>query len=110
MAASFWHVVGASLQPILRIVDKAKITGKVKPRRAVLPVAPKPVEASSFEEIDAHLHHLESQKDQWVQLDTQHRAQLLTECLKNTMALAEQFAKAGTAAKGSYEGGLGDDM
>ena len=110
MATAFWHIVGATLQPLLRVADKTKITGKVKPRRAVLPVAPKPVEASSLEEIDSHLDQLDSHKDQWVQLDTRHRAQLLTECLKNTMALAEQFARTGTAAKGSYEGGLGDEM
>lgn len=110
MASAFWNVCGASLQPILRLADKTKITGKIKPLAPVLPVPPKPVETSSFREIDEHLRRLDACKSEWVQLGTKQRAQLLTQCLRNFMTMTEQFARAGTEAKGSYEGGIGDEM
>ena len=110
MATAFWNAFGCSLQPILRFADKFKVTGKIKPRVAVLPVPHSPIEASRTLEVDEHLQRLQSHKQDWVNVDTQQRAQLLTECLKNAMAMAEELATTGTAAKGSYEGGIGDEM
>lgn len=110
MATGFWNAFGVSLQPLLRLADKGRLTGKIRPLAPLLPVPHKPVEPSSFQEIDELLDKLASKKLQWVQVDTEERAELLTGCLNNVMALAVQLAQAGTLAKGSYEGGIGDEM
>jgi hypothetical protein len=53
---------------------------------------------------------LDEHKQKWVLVDTKQRAALLSACLKNFMTLAKDMAVAGTSAKGSYEGGFGDEM
>jgi hypothetical protein len=56
------------------------------------------------------LHRLQANKLNWVQVDANERADLLSACLKNMIALAPEMARVGTVAKGSYEGGIGDEM
>lgn len=98
------------LQPILKFCDRTAITGKVKPRKAILPLPHTPIAASSTTEVDNALQRLDEHKQKWVLVDTKQRAALLTACLKNFMALAKDMAVEGTRAKGSYEGGIGDEM
>lgn len=107
---AFWNGFGCMLQPILKFCDRTAITGKVKPRKAILPLPHTPIAASSTTEVDNALQRLDEHKQKWVLVDTKQRAALLTACLKNFMALAKDMAAEGTRAKGSYEGGIGDEM
>jgi hypothetical protein len=107
---AFWNGFGTALQPILKLCDRTSITGKVKPRQAILPLPHTPIAASSTAEVDNALQRLDDNKQKWVLVDTTQRAALLTACLKNFMTLAKDMAVAGTNAKGSYEGGIGDEM
>ncbi|KAF8059215.1 ARC6 [Scenedesmus sp. PABB004] len=99
----------AALRPTA-VADRSGVTGKVRPRRAVLPLPHEPLPASSTAEVDAALARLDAAKTSWVELGTHARAALLGRCLKGVMALAPQMAAAGTRAKGSYEGGVGDEL
>jgi acyl-CoA reductase-like NAD-dependent aldehyde dehydrogenase len=107
---AFWNGFGNALQPILKLCDRTAITGKVRPRQAILPLPHTSIAASSTAEVDNALQRLDEHKQQWIQQDAKQRAALLTACLKNFMTLAKDMAVAGTNAKGSYEGGIGDDM
>eukprot|EP00879_Flechtneria_rotunda_P002109 GHRR01002290.1.p1 GENE.GHRR01002290.1~~GHRR01002290.1.p1 ORF type:complete len:475 (+),score=123.50 GHRR01002290.1:591-2015(+) len=109
-ATSFWNGFGAALQPVLHFADRTGVTGKIKPRAAILPVPQQPMPASSTAEIDNLLQQLDNHKIKWVHVDTKQRGKLLLKCLKNVMRMAPDFAKVGTIAKGSYEGGIGDEM
>jgi acyl-CoA reductase-like NAD-dependent aldehyde dehydrogenase len=110
MATAFWNRVGSALQPVLKLADATRITGKIPLGKAVLPVPQQPHAASSKPEIDSMLHRLQANKLNWVQVDANERADLLSACLKNMIALAPEMARVGTVAKGSYEGGIGDEM
>jgi hypothetical protein len=108
--ARFWHKFGAVLQPLLRFADVAHIPGKSRTGRPVLPVPHKAMKSTTLNELNTKLQSLTSHAGGWVATSTAVRARLLDECLANAMALAPQLAAAGTSAKGSYEGGLGDEM
>jgi acyl-CoA reductase-like NAD-dependent aldehyde dehydrogenase len=108
--AAFWNGFGNALQPILKFCDRTAITGKVRPRQAVLPLPHTSIAAFSTAEVDNALQRLDEHKQKWVLVDTKQRAALLTACLKNFMTLAKDMAVAGTSVKGSYEGGIGDEM
>eukprot|EP00775_Hariotina_reticulata_P008790 gene8790-8968_t len=110
MATALWNLVGSALQPVLKLANATKITGKTPLGKPVLPVPQKPHAASSKQEVDSILDTLQANKHNWVQVDVSERAELLSACLKNVLALAPELARVGTVAKGSYEGGSGDDM
>ncbi|KAI8465000.1 MAG: Aldehyde/histidinol dehydrogenase [Monoraphidium minutum] len=58
----------------------------------------------------AALGRLSAAKAEWVGVGTAERAALLRACLENALELAPAVAEAGSAAKGCYEGGLGDEL
>lgn len=107
---AFWNLVGASLQPILKFADKTNITGKLKPKKATLPVPHTQILPSSKTEVDTILQRLDETKQQWLHVGAKKRAELLTACLNNVLHLAKMMATVGTVAKGSYEGGIGDEL
>lgn len=110
MSAAFWNGVGVVLQPLLRLADTTGITGKVAPRPAVLPTPHRPHAPTTAPEVDVLLQRLDAAKASWVAVEPARRAELLGQCVKHVMELAPEMARVGTAAKGSYEGGVGDDM
>jgi acyl-CoA reductase-like NAD-dependent aldehyde dehydrogenase len=110
LQAKVWNAVGVSLQPILHVAEDTGVLGRVPLPRTVLPVPHEPLPATSNALIDAHLQALDEHKQQWVRTDTATRARMLAKVQRNTAALASQLAAAGTAAKGAYEGGVGEDL
>ncbi|KIY96666.1 hypothetical protein MNEG_11293 [Monoraphidium neglectum] len=110
-ATALWNAVGTGIQPVLRAANAViPAPARVAPRPPRLPRPPKPQPETSPQQLDAILARLDAAKQDWVRVGTEDRAELLGKCLQNAIDLAPQFAEASSAAKGSYEGGLGDEM
>jgi acyl-CoA reductase-like NAD-dependent aldehyde dehydrogenase len=106
----FWNTVGATLQPLLRVLESSAALGKIAPRGIVLPTAIEPRAPTSFEECETILKELHAHSQKWVEVDTSQRADLLRKCIDKLRPLAVDMAKAGAKAKGSYESGYGEEL
>lgn len=110
-ATAAWDLVGVGLQPILRginaVIPRALRT---RPRAPRLPRPPPPQPETSADMLEAMLRRLDGAKARWVKVGARERAQLLKECTRNFISMVREFAEASSAAKGSYESGLGDEM
>jgi hypothetical protein len=103
--------VGVGLQPILRTLN-AMIprVARTRPRPARLPRPPPPQPETSPAELEAIVARVDASKAQWTRVPARERGRLLKACTDNFIRMAREFAEAGAAAKGAYEGGLGDEM
>jgi hypothetical protein len=103
--------VGVGLQPLLALLNAA-IPGfaRTRPRAPRLPRPPPPQPETDPAALEALLGGLDAAKGRWVRVPTRERAALLRATMDNFIAMLREFAAASAAAKGSYEGGLGDEM
>ena len=74
----------------------------------VVPVAFTPIPAST--NIDQVITALHDRAQAWADLKPADRAALLRECITTTMEVSEEGATAATAYKGSFGGGIGEEL
>jgi acyl-CoA reductase-like NAD-dependent aldehyde dehydrogenase len=110
LITNFWNWVGALLQPLLNFLESKKVLGTITKRKPQLPQLPTPQPASSTQECDTLLQHLQGAKQEWVHTSTAERAHILLQCIATLLPMASEIAQAGAAAKGQYEAGYGEEM
>lgn len=99
------------LQPVLRGINAAIPRAlRTRARPARLPRPPPPQPETPPAELEAIVARVDKSKAAWVALGERERARLLRRCLDNFIALCPDIARASAAAKGAYEGGLGEEM
>lgn len=110
-ATAFWDSIGLGLQPVLRAINGAIPRGlRTRPRPARLPRPPPPQPETPPAELESLLSRVDGAKAEWVKVGAKERRRLLRACMGNFIELCRDIAAASAAAKGAYEGGLGDEM
>lgn len=110
-ATAVWDAVGAGLQPLLRGINAAIPRPlRTRPRPPRLPRPPAPQPETAPDALDALLARLDGAKAAWTRVGLRERARLLRRCTENFIQMTPEIAEVTAAAKGSYEGGLGDEM
>ncbi|KAL6744764.1 hypothetical protein V8C86DRAFT_3006176 [Haematococcus lacustris] len=103
-----WNAMGLVLQPPLKL--GSAILPKPRPQPVSLPSEVLKQPSTPKPELDASLARLQAGSSAWVRVDVAERASLLKTCMDNMVRHAEDFARLGVAAKGSYGSGLGEEM
>jgi acyl-CoA reductase-like NAD-dependent aldehyde dehydrogenase len=100
--------LGNAQQPLLAVAERLLSRYKPAPKPEVIPRAFKPIPPST--NIDQVIAALNDKAQAWADLKPAERAALLRECITTTMDVAEEAATAATAYKGSFGGGIGEEL
>jgi acyl-CoA reductase-like NAD-dependent aldehyde dehydrogenase len=100
--------LGNANQPLLAVAERLFSRYKPAFKPEIPAVAFEPIPRTpNIDQIVAALHR---NAQTWADLKPEFRAALLRECIKTTMEVAEEAATAATAHKGSFGGGIGEEL
>ncbi|BDA42382.1 hypothetical protein COCOBI_03-2690 [Coccomyxa sp. Obi] len=104
-----WRFFGGVFQPVLGTANY--LLSPIKPlhKPVILPSGFEPVPATPLKELEVTLQALDAKKEEWANLTTLKRAELLRETLKSVIEVSKEAGEAATAAKGSYGTGIGEE-
>ncbi|KAL4447993.1 hypothetical protein ABPG75_005212 [Micractinium tetrahymenae] len=103
------RALGTAQQPLLGIAQTL-FRSHGPPSPVQLPQGFTPQPPTSEAQLDAVVAALQAKAGEWVAMPPARRAALLRACLPTTVAVAPEAAAAGTAAKGSWGQGIGEEL
>lgn len=101
--------LAASLQPLLRFIDKKLIFHRNELKPAVYGEKPCPVPHTVFEDIEKAVVQLDSRAATWREMPRKEKAFLFRKCVQTISECAEEIARVSTRHKGSYGQGTGEE-
>jgi len=102
------RLIGNSSQPLLAVAERLASRYKPKVKPEITPVAFEPIPpTTNLDQVIASLHE---NAEAWADLKPADRAALLRECITTTLEVAEEASTAATAYKGSFGGGIGEEL
>jgi acyl-CoA reductase-like NAD-dependent aldehyde dehydrogenase len=102
------RIIGNAQGPLLAVAERLFSRYKPELKPEITPVAFEPIPPTA--DLDQVIASLHDNAKTWADLKPADRAALLRECITTTVEVAEEAASAATAYKGSFGGGIGEEL